>query len=206
MTEHIQDKHRLARMAAAGQKAKSRVEKRAGDTTNRQWAKASPSQAVTETRVELHVLSGTPPAGYVLAEHSTGMVRAFDAGMRHITTFYAYCGKMPALAAQTIVQEEEDPQVLIRRKCAFWEQEHGKINDKNFIKCLAAVMSSCGSEGDTIEVATKIVFELGGIKHCSCCGRAPASEKEINGEQTELCIECQSLVIFQQLGPGEGYV
>lgn len=104
-----------------------------------------------------------------------------------------------------IQDKHSDLQALVRRTCTFWEQEHGKINDKNFIQCLAAVMESCGSSPGIIETAVDIIFEMGNIKHCSCCGRAPAYMMDVNGEPIELCSDCQTMVLFQPLGPREGY-
>lgn len=187
--------------AESVRKAKASVEKRSGVTGR--WTRTAASNG----RVALYVLTDKQPVGYVLADHTRDLVRAFDSEMRHISTFQVQGhGKIVSVSRAPRKKAGVDLLVRIRRKCASWEQDHGKINDKNFIQCLAAVMESCGSDAFTIENATKIILEIGSIKHCSCCGSVPAYEKDINGESIELCSECQSLVLFQQLGPGEGYV
>jgi hypothetical protein len=94
----------------------------------------------------------------------------------------------------------------IRNLCQAWQEEHGKINETNFVQCLANIVKKCGNEPRVISDAGRIIYEMGNIKQCSCCGRAPAFEKQINGDPILLCVDCQALVIFQDLGPGEGYV
>jgi hypothetical protein len=110
-------------------KAKSSVEKRSKVTGR--WTRTTASNGC----VALYVLKDKQPLGYILADHTRNLVRAFDSEMRHISTF----------------------QML----------GYGKI---------------------------------------ASVSRAPAYREEINGEQIELCSDCQSLILYQQLGPEEGYV
>lgn len=94
----------------------------------------------------------------------------------------------------------------IRKMCTEWEQDHGKINDDNFLRCFFDILKVLEHRPENIETAMRTIIEMGDIQHCACCGRVPAHEKDINGELIKLCSDCQCLVLYQQLGPGEGYV
>ncbi|OFV66809.1 MAG: hypothetical protein SBU_000102 [Candidatus Syntrophoarchaeum butanivorans] len=61
------------------------------DETSRAWLRASPPDSYEEDnyRVELWVLEGSPPKGYVLASHGIGQVKAFDWSLRCIKTYDA---------------------------------------------------------------------------------------------------------------------
>ncbi|WP_407356010.1 hypothetical protein [Methanolobus sp. WCC5] len=54
-----------------------------------EWVKSSLPEDAELYRVELHVLSGTFPSPYILADYSCMKVKAFGPFMRYKRTFYA---------------------------------------------------------------------------------------------------------------------
>ena len=69
-------------------RAKTLVEKRIPDALDRHWLRAlvkcydNPEHGIT-----LYVLEGSPPRGYVIVNHATKRVIAYDAADAHIKTY-----------------------------------------------------------------------------------------------------------------------
>lgn len=89
--------------------------------------------------------------------------------------------------------------------CQSWQEEHGKLNETNFIKC---IIHFAGMQDMDPKVLTEIVtrvIEVSGVELCSHCGAIPARAKDVNGRVYLLCSCCRDSVLFQDLGPQEGY-
>jgi hypothetical protein len=61
-------------------------------TTVREWLEATPANSYEDSgyKVSLFVLSGSPPKGYVIADYSSGLVKAFGVRMKPLYTYKAY--------------------------------------------------------------------------------------------------------------------
>lgn len=94
----------------------------------------------------------------------------------------------------------------IKRKCEAWEQEHGKLDETNFIKCFVHFVQQKDQAPEDVENILKHLIEVSGVKPCSNCGRYSASPKVVNGTVHLLCRSCCDSILFQELGPREGYV
>ncbi len=89
--------------------------------------------------------------------------------------------------------------------CQAWEDEHGKLTETNFIKCICHFMVMPYIEPEVLTSLVKHVIEVSGVEYCCHCGAIPARTKNVNGSIFLLCSCCRENVLFQDLGPQEGY-
>lgn len=77
------------RMSELIEKGKRAVEEAYGSKYEREWLECSlpHSYGRSDYKVTLHVYSGSPPKGYVLADWCYGIVKAYTLQMRLIRTY-----------------------------------------------------------------------------------------------------------------------
>lgn len=94
----------------------------------------------------------------------------------------------------------------LQEACQRWQAEHGKLDETNFMKCIAHFTRRQDLITEDFSNLISHVIELAGVEHCDCCRAIPAKPKDVNGTVHILCSRCRESVLFQELGPREGYV